>query len=566
MKKYFLYFLLCLTPILVGCDGNSFPNDDDNENHENEQQEMELLSSDQQKDLLVEVGEELINTFNPNDQKEAVDLANNLYYKYEHYDWDAIMEEFEEEYDDIYSTEFESFFGMPRRIIELIYTKQNATAEDLNILLTLSKFGRIIEFDDSNKSVKITRTNDASIIAKFSDSKNVNCELKVWGESKEIEGSYTYEDYHWEYPQIWDEYWQEWVPDWENGEKVSDGKRTIRVKVPTTIKMHLKHGSNSLVECTLEWDSNLKDYVNHSLKLKVTNLEFEEEVKASTKEASAVFTFIVGGKNIITGAANLPKYSLIGWEGGSDVTEDEGLDWLEEYEDKYASLLGKLGKGDLKLNILNKLQIVGGFTDGAALVDAYYNWDDKYSNYNWDDYQRTYTYTVNYTYWDYWYDEYGNWYDGYKTDTWEEEDTYNAWWERPYYSLEAKQAQCEFLNKYAHLSVYYNNTKTEQAKLLMDTYEENGTYDPAEWLRYENSWNGSYSYTNLPDPIQYTRYEIEPIMYFPKEETGIAVMTYFNSSKFLGLIDLVEDLANSYIKLDKDHLIFGEDFKIEIDY
>jgi hypothetical protein len=55
-------------------------------------------------------------------------------------------------------------------------------------------------------------------------------------------------------------------------------------------------------------------------------------------------------------------------------------------------------------------------------------------------------------------------------------------------------------------------------------------------------------------------------MYFPQEETSIAITTYFNSSKFLGLIDLVEDLANSYIALDKHNLIFGDDFEVEIYY
>jgi hypothetical protein len=43
-------------------------------------------------------------------------------------------------------------------------------------------------------------------------------------------------------------------------------------------------------------------------------------------------------------------------------------------------------------------------------------------------------------------------------------------------------------------------------------------------------------------------------------------MTYFNSSKFLGIIDLAEELANSYIALDKHNLVFGEDFEVEIDY
>ena len=64
----------------------------------------------------------------------------------------------------------------------------------------------------------------------------------------------------------------------------------------------------------------------------------------------------------------------------------------------------------------------------------------------------------------------------------------------------------------------------------------------------------------------YYGYDVEPIMQFPYDGSQIAVMTYFTSSKFLGLVDLLEELANSYIALDKNHLIFGEDFEIEIDY
>ncbi|MBQ9752149.1 MAG: hypothetical protein IJV81_04910 [Paludibacteraceae bacterium] len=514
---------------------------------------MDVLSPDEQKDVLVDVGEELINTFNPNDQKEAVELADELYYKYKNYDWDAIGEEFEDELDNIYSTEFESFFGMPRRMIAAINGKKKVSLEDKEILLTLSKFGRVIEFDDKTKTVKITKTDDPAIIAKFSDSEGAKCELKVWGEGKEIEGSYTYEDGYWDWG--YDEYGNYYENGW-----VSEGKRTIRVKVPRTIKMHLKHGSNSLISFTFNWDSNIKDYVNTSMNLQVINLVFAEETKVSTTEASAVFSFSYGDKGLIAAAVNLPKYELIDWEGGKDITEEEGENWLEEYDDKYKSMLGKVGKGEVKLDILGKVQLRGGVTDGAALVDAYYNWEDKYYDYNWEDYNRTYTYTWVSEYWDSWYDEYGNWQEGYKTEYYEQEGSYDAWWERPYYTLNAKQEQCNFLNKYAYLSVYYKNTTTEQAKVLMDTYEENDTYDPVSWMR------GDDSYTNLPDPIHYTCYNIEPVMYFPQEETSIAIATYFNSSKFLGLIDLVEDLANSYIALDKHNLIFGDDFEVEIDY
>jgi hypothetical protein len=462
MKKNLFVFpvLFCLMFVLTACP-------DPNINSQEPEQKTnpdDLLSPDEQKNFLVEVAEELIATFNPADQKAAVDLADDLYYKYQNYDWNSIEDEFAEEWDEFYSAEFDAFFGMPKKVIDVFNGRKKV--QDLEILLTLSKIGRVIELDDKNKTVKITKSNDASITVKFSDSKGVACEAKVWGEGKEISASYTYEDYYYDY---------------ENG-RISDGMRTIKVKVPTTINMYLRHGSNSLVSMNFTWDSNLKDYVNTSLDLKIINLGFQEETKVTTTAASAVFSFTYDDNNLITAAANLPKYKLIGWEGGKDITEEEGENWIDEYEDKYASLLGKVGKGEAKLDILGKIQIQGGVTDGAALLDAYYNWNDTY---------------------------YRN-------------------------SLDEYQDLCEMLNNYLFLSVYYNKTTTEQAKLQMQVYED------------------------------YYGYDIEPVMYFPYNNTSIAIMTYFNSSKFLGLADLIEDLANSYIALDKNNILdLGE---VEFDF
>ena len=460
MKKTNLFVALVLTVsacVISSCKG-PINNDPTGGLLPEPKDTMAVLSPDEQKSYLVEVGKELINTFNPEDQRAAVELADELYSKYQEYDWEAISSEFDEEFEDIYSTEFESFFGMPRRMIDAINGKKKISLEDKEILLTLSKFGRVIELDDKNKTVKITKTNDPSITAIFSDAKGTKCELKVWGEGKEIEGSYTYE--------------------------YDESKRTIRVKVPTTIKMHLKHGSNSLISFTFQWDTNIKDYVNTSLNLQVTNLVFAEEIKVSTTEASIVFSLSYGDKGLIAAAVNLPKYELIEWEGGKDITEEEGENWLEEYGEKYTSMLGTVGKGEVKLDVLGKIQLRGGVTDGAALVDAYYNWGEtNYSN-----------------------------------------------------ELTQCEDLCAFLNKYLYASIYYNNTITEQAKVLMQVYED------------------------------YYGYAVEPILYFPQDETSIAVMTYFNSSKFLNLFDLVEELANSYIALDKNHLIFGEDFVLDLDF
>ena len=131
MKKHLGVFpiLFVLVFVLTGCPGPinnpDVPGGGSIDSTDTEQ----FLSPDEQKNLLVEVGEELINTFNPADQKKAVDLADNLYHKYLNYDWDAIEEEFWEEYDDIYSSEFESFFGMPKRIINVINGKHHSKQE-----------------------------------------------------------------------------------------------------------------------------------------------------------------------------------------------------------------------------------------------------------------------------------------------------------------------------------------------------------------------------------------------------------------------------------------------------
>ena len=312
MKKNHLFWALalCTSVCLSSCDETKNP---DGGLLEEPKGEMELLSADAQKDLLVDVGEELLNTFNPEDQRAAVELADELYYKYKRYDWEQISEDFEEEFEEIYSREFDSFFSLPRRLASAITDKQSVSLENMEILLTLSKFGYVIEFDDKTESVKMTKTDDASVTVKFSDADGTKCEAKVWGEGKEIEGSYTYEDGHWD--SGYDGYGNYYNNGW-----VVDGKRTIRVKVPKTIKMHLKHGNEALISFTFNWDSNLEDYVNTSMNLQVINLKFAEETKVSTTTGSAVCSFSYGNKPLIAAAVNLPKYELISWEGGKDDT------------------------------------------------------------------------------------------------------------------------------------------------------------------------------------------------------------------------------------------------------
>lgn len=481
-----------------------------------------LLSPDQQKDYWVEIGTELAQVLTSATLESVtplVDLSEDLVEKYITYKWGEIGDKLGDEFDKFYSREFDSFFRMPRRIAEVVQGKRNATLEDLEILLTLSTFGYEFKFDEKRKTIIITKVDKPYVLATFSDPDGVVCELKLWGEGAEKECSYTYEAYHWEY--IYDEYGY-----YEGSYRVEDGKRTIRVKLPETIKMHFKHGSKELVSYNFKWETNFKDYVNNSMKLKVMEFGIEETVAASTSSATAAFSMTCGNKKVLTTSVNLPKYALNEWEAGSNITDDNAEAWFEEVLDDYKSVLDSLGKGDVKVDLLGKVQLVGNVSDGAGLINAYMDWDDKYP------YQSGYN-----------------------------------WWEQPYRTLASQEAICDIYDQYVNLAICYNGGTTEQAKLLLQPYYEEGTdYTGGYWDGYWDEWGNYNEYWVEGTPIYYSYYTHEPVLYFPQEDITIAIMTYLSSlgeGNYSDVFQMIAKAANDIIALDKNNLIFPEGFEVE---
>ena len=481
-----------------------------------------LLSPDQQKDYWVEIGTELAQVLTSATLESVtplVDLSEDLVEKYITYKWGEIGDKLGDEFDNFYSREFESFFRMPRRIAEVVQGKRNATLEDLEILLTLSTFGYEFKFDEKRKTIIITKVDKPYVLATFSDPDGVVCELKLWGEGAEKECSYTYEAYHWEY--IYDEYGY-----YEGSYRVEDGKRTIRVKLPETIKMHFKHGSKELVSYNFKWETNFKDYVNNSMKLKVMEFGIEETVAASTSSATALFSMTCGNKKVLTTSVNLPKYALNEWEAGSNITDDNAEAWFEEVLDDYKSVLNSLGKGDVKVDLLGKVQLVGNVSDGAGLINAYMDWDDKYP------YQSGYN-----------------------------------WWEQPYRTLASQEDICEIYDKYANLAICYNGGTTEQAKLLLQPYYVEGTaYEGGYWEGYWDEWGNYYENWVEGNLVNYSYYTHEPVLYFPQDDVSIAIMTYLSSlgeGNYSDVFQMIAKAANDIIALDKNNLIFPEGFEVE---
>lgn len=406
--KYATLLCAAIAVLLAGCKKSQIEKDLNSGYNENAK--VEEMTPDEQKDYLLEVGKEIIATFNPEDQRNAVELAEGLYNKYQLWDWEVIGEQMEEEFNKI---DAQGFFRMPSRIAALV-TGETTTLDTKELLVSFAVVGRLFEFDDKTQTMKVSETKDGSIIARFKDAKGTDCELKVWGEGNNTTVTFTYAEYRWE--DEFDEY-----GNYIGSNKIYEGTRVIKAEVPEEIHMYLKQGSTTIMAMDFTWKSNFKDFINHSLSLKVTNIAWNQELNVSTTEASAVFSLLYGDKKLVVAALDLPKYKLIDWNGGKDITLDEGESWIEQYDAQYEAILGSLGKGEGVVDIIGKVRGKMSITDGAGFYDAIKGWNNK---------------------------DYAN-------------------------DLEEDKAYCDIFNNYIHIGVYYGGN-TEQAQVKMQpTYYSN---------------------------------------------------------------------------------------------
>ena len=99
------------------------------------------------------------------------------------------------------------------------------------------------------------------------------------------------------------------------------------------------------------------------------------------------------------------------------------------------------------------------------------------------------------------------------------------------------QAFCEGLNKAFSAGLYFpSDPNTLQVEVRMQPRAYEGEkYDPI-------------SETYIP----YTSYDPEPVLYFPKDRTSYAFEEYFTMNRFNTIIDMAENVVNSYIDLDSE--------------
>lgn len=507
------------TAMLIGCEGNN-PSINPGENPNNPNPTPTdstvvvdtTMTADGQKQYLFDAAGELVGTFQAKDQQAAIELANGLYQKYQSYNWEQIGEDMENEFT---KGKYEGLFGMPRRLAETAAGKRMPSVTDVEYLFSFAGDSKTFTFDEESKTVIISDGDGKSIRVLFKDFTGTQCELKIWGEGKTHEYSYTYEETEW----VCD---KSSTDDWgysycEYGHNETTGTKTIKVQLPEKIKMTLKQGNTTIISFTFGIEATKNDHLYVTYDTKVVNMAVAFDAKINKTNANVAFSYKYGSKSLLAATVNLPQYELISKDDNQDWE-----DWAEMYADRYEQLLGKVGAGEAKLDILGKIQIVAGVSSAADLYDSYKVWSNKYEKYNYDDYDHTVYYT----------DYYGNY-------TYQ---TYHAYWEHPYNTLPAQEDLIKNYEKYCKGVVYYGGD-VEQARLKLQPYEYKGTLNLYD----------IYDSNRIVESISYSEYDIEPVFYFPKDETSYAFEDYFTSSKFSTLPKMAEDLVNAYIKLlDKD--------------
>lgn len=507
---------------------------------------METLSPNEQKDKLVGIAEELMEMFKPKDQRDLIELADYLVYKYEDYDWEPAYEHYEDELPFL-----RQFARGVRQLTEGDVTH--------NLAMEIYKFPRftgIFEANDDDEVWEYVGKSE-NIVLRFENEDGEKCEAVLTGKGEEISVEFEYEsdsvatktwiespgytdrilvyvkesinyDYG-RYITFYDEKGN-WISDeyYEYGDvipahyeyqwQVTNGyycyeyyMQPNTAVLPSTITFSLKEADVEHIALEMNFDIEKSKHVNYAMNLKIANLSFANITSVNNKEAKCNVEVKCGNKSLISVNAVAPAIVLIDKED-----KEEYEDWFWKYceafydddEDVKTEGLVQTGFITAEVDLINQLQIKASSKD----VAKFYRGLDKIDSY---------------------YDE-------------KDGDPEN-YWERYYNQYDYNKAVADWYNTNMQVGLYYN-TSVRQAELQMDLELD-------EWT--SSYWDDE---TGESEEVVVKDYDQIIVLYFPQNGTTYEFEDYFTEVAFGSVIDMAEDLVNSYIKLAKYNEIEPIDF------
>ena len=539
MSKRFFSFA-AIAAMLFGlnaCDPARQNNSDDDDN--GKESVTGQLTPEQTKEKLMSIATGITDKFNTNDQKEAIQLFDGLYGKYKDYSFEPFEDHYENRYDEL--------FRMPQYMRGVLNGATRAVS-DRAYTFSFEGESAIWEADDINRKwVYKGKAADNSVILRAKDKNGVMCEAKAWGEGQTNAYSYTWEEFHWEYPYIYldssnirygsaDGYYNGDYRyfSYENGSwyYYDNGYHYV---------------SFSSIYPYLDW-IYVEDYNYYSYNYydpstgRFYRYDYDNGQKISDGQRTATgilpakiyFTFKHGNDELIrmeltqdmqkNDHAYFTVYARIvnlHWDADFRINSTNGSfavafyygeeslisaiahlpsyklidkqdnqsyeDWIEQYEDRYDELLRQIGSADAMVDINGKAQGKVNVEKAGYVYRDIKNLDKQ----------------------------------GVEIDT-----------------QSGAQQYCEIINEGQTNGIYFNSD-TKQADVRMQVYSEE------RWRYYYDEYYDTYR------EEQYTAYGIEPVLYFPSDRTTYAFEQYFDRKPFTNLQYTIEDLANAYIRLSQ---------------
>lgn len=401
MKKTFIGLAAALSVATVFSSCNK-PDEED-------QKSTVVYAAEEQKSKLQDIALELLGKFNPNEQKQAVELADYLGGLYEDYDWDF------SEVEDHYKDDYEFLFSVNRNIAQGNLTVNFATellqkaAGRKTVLYKFSNIDAEWEADEAAHEWKYKGKGNGGLVLKFKGPGNVACEAKLTGVDGDITYSGSYE--------VWD--------------NEIEGYRDVDfvATLPKKVNFYLKEGTTELASVEMNFDIQKSDHFNFDFTTKITNITITRGVKIAKNAAGCVYSVKRNNENLIKVVADLKNFGLV-----DKANYQDWEDWFEMYADMWEAQDIQLGVSVAQVDILGgKLTIKTSTTDGTQFVKDCDALDEKYDAS----------------------------YDGSK-----------PWWEGYWYQAPYNKDWANLLNKFMNVDMYYGDSKSVQAQLKWEAYYE----------------------------------------------------------------------------------------------
>ncbi|MDE5544143.1 MAG: hypothetical protein K2I83_01875, partial [Bacteroidales bacterium] len=160
--------------------------------NEDKNKSDKVYTNEEQKEKLQDVATELMNKFNPEEQRKAVELSDYLTQLYDDYDWDFsdIEGQYKGDYGFLYSVNCDvrqAVFGDPTSNFATNLLKK-ASKERSTEIYKFANVNAVWEANETEHKWEYKGEGNGGLVLKFKGPKGVQCEAKLWG----VDGTITY--------------------------------------------------------------------------------------------------------------------------------------------------------------------------------------------------------------------------------------------------------------------------------------------------------------------------------------------------------------------------------------